>query len=99
MSEIPESKSDAAKAKEAQDALMELQKEEKFREMMDGYVSRDEIKAMMKERDEEYAKMRTALLKAKNQGKAHIMEENTDPNAEIESIYGKNSFITKALKK
>lgn len=98
-----ESQSDAALAQEGEKLLFELMKEDERKKFMSNYVSKEEMQKTLAEelakRDVEYDKMKTAILRAKAQGKAHIVEENPDPDAELVKLYGKGSLVHRALSK
>ena len=95
--------SDGQMIEAADKMLKELMTDEERKKALANYVSKEELKATLdealKKRDDEYGVMKTALLRAKAQGKAHIMEENPDPNEEIVKIYGQDSMVARLFRR
>ena len=67
-------------------------------ELLGDKVSKAELAVVIKELRKENADLRTMVLKAKAQGKAHFESEEQSDLGELEKIYGKDSRIIQTLR-
>ena len=79
--------------------LVDEEKQKQVNTNPDEYVSKADMAKALDEIRTENEKLRNVVLKAKAQGKAHISEPDSDPDAEIRKIYGNNTMINRILPK
>ncbi len=54
---------------------------------LDVFATREEITALIKKQNEDIENLKALLLRARNQGKAHISEQQNDANSRLKEIY------------
>jgi len=90
------------KMREEQQRLEEDLKAVNFgelRQMTSDKITKAELAEIVKAQNKKIDDVKKYLLTAKYQGRAHISEENADPNEEIAKIYGQDSMVARIFRK
>jgi hypothetical protein len=81
-----------------EDELSLLNKGEALK-LVDNKVSKEDLALIIKEQNKKMDDLKTVLLRAKAQGKGHIIDQEEEKTDELAKIYGQDSMVARIFRK